>query len=75
MNLLVLMLCERPSGVLGLQNVKGSISKGKQCDLVIFDPEAQTEVGTKDIHNRHPEVCIYKGKTLYGKVKETYLGG
>lgn len=69
------MLCEKPSKMLGLSKIKGSLEVGKQADIVIFDPEHQGVIGDEDIYNRHKEVCIYKGKSLRGKVVETYLRG
>ena len=48
---------------------------GKQADIVVFDLDEEREVREEDIFNRFPEVCIYKGKKLFGKVKETYLRG
>ena len=75
MSNLVLMLCEKPANVLGIEKQKGSIEKGKVADLVVFDPDREVEILDKDIYNRYPEVCIYRGKRLMGKVKETYLRG
>ena len=75
MSKLVLMLCEKPAKVLGIEKYKGSIEKGKAADLVVFDPDREVEILEQDIHNRYPEVCIYRGKRLMGKIKETFLRG
>ena len=75
LSLISLMMCEKPSQLLGIDKHKGSISQGKFADLIIFDPDYDNEITERQIFNRYPEVCIYKGKKLRGKVKQTYLRG
>lgn len=54
LSLLVYSLCERPAEVLGLQSLKGTIEKGKQADIVVFDPDTQITVTENDIYNKYP---------------------
>ena len=68
-------MCERPSKILGLSIIKGTLEKGKQADIVVFDPDYEKEITEADIYSRFKEVSIYKGKTLKGRVKSTYLRG
>ena len=43
---------------------------------MIFDPNSEeTIISDADIHSKFPEVCVYKNRTLYGKVKATFIRG
>ena len=75
LQLLSLMMCERPASLLGIQERKGSLSEGKQADFLIFDPDSSELISSQDIYSRHKDVCIYKGRTLKGRIVETYLKG
>ena len=75
LSLIVEMMCEKPAKMLGLDSVKGNIEMGKQADFVIFDPDMEYNVTKQDIHSRFDDVCIYKNKTLKGKVLGTFLAG
>jgi dihydroorotase-like cyclic amidohydrolase len=76
LGVLVSCLCEKPSKMLNIDSVKGSLSKGKICDLVVFDPDAPpSEITQDDIFSRHPTVNIYLKQQLRSKIKATYLRG
>jgi allantoinase len=66
-------LCERPAALAGLPG-KGVLEPGADADLVIWDPEAAFTVDPAALRHRHP-VSPYAGRTVYGKVTSTYLGG
>lgn len=58
----------------GLEGVKGELKEGCDADFVIFDPEA-SEVITKDHLLFRNKVSPYLGKTVRGRVEQTYLRG
>lgn len=55
-----------PARLIGTSHVRGSIEKGKLADLVIWYPHEAFLA---------PEDSPYRGKRLYGRVKEVYLRG
>jgi len=71
---LVELLCEGPARVFGLAPRKGSIAVGADADLVIFDPDAEWRVSSKDLHSRSGYTA-YEGWTLRGKLKTTIVRG
>jgi allantoinase len=73
--ILVSVLCEKPSEMLGISHIKGSIEVGKQADFIVFDPEDVRTVGDDEIRNKYKENCIYRNREMRGRVRETYLRG
>ena len=63
-----------PAALAGLQHRKGSIAPGRDADLVLFDPAADSVVAAAALHHRHP-VTPYAGMCLRGAVKTTILRG
>lgn len=53
---------------------KGAIEIGRDADLVVWSPEETFVVTEELIRHRH-KVTPYLGETLYGVVKETWVGG
>lgn len=62
-----------PAGIAGLRR-KGAIARGKDADLVIFEPEEGSEVTVADLHHRNP-VTPYAGRRLDGRIAATYVRG
>jgi allantoinase len=63
-----------PARLAGCDTRKGRIAAGYDADLVIFEPEREFVVTENRLHYRHT-VSPYRGETLRGAVKATYLRG
>lgn len=66
-------LCEQPAALLNLEN-KGSIQKGFDADIVIWNPEEKFIVNENSILHKH-KLTPYIGCELSGVVKQTYVNG
>lgn len=66
-------MSEFPASLAGLPT-KGKIAAGCDADFVAFDPDASFTVRGADLLHRNP-VTPYEGRTLYGRVMRTWLGG
>jgi allantoinase len=66
-------LASAPARLAGL-DAKGAIAPGKDADLVVWDPDAETKIDARTLHHRHP-VTPYDGRTLRGRVVTTMLRG
>jgi allantoinase len=53
---------------------KGRLAPGCDADLVAFDPDETWTVDPARLHHRHP-VTPYAGRTLTGRVRQTWLRG
>lgn len=62
-----------PAKVLKLQDLRGSIDKGKYADLVIWDPRETSKVSK--CFGGFPELCPFLDSQVTGAVKSVYLRG
>ena len=62
-----------PAALAGLP-AKGSLAVGHDADLVAFDPDETYVVDPSRLLHRHP-VTPYAGRTLTGRVRQTWLRG
>jgi allantoinase len=67
-------MCTSTTKFLRLDKSKGQLKKGYDADIVVWDPEEQHTIEQSNIHHRH-KITPYDGRTLFGKVKRTYLRG
>ena len=67
-------LCNKPALLAGASTIKGSIAKGYDADLVVWNPEQSFVVTENMIHHKH-KPTPYLGETLSGVVEQTYLKG
>jgi allantoinase len=63
-----------PAKLAGLGHRKGSIAKGYDADLVVWEPEASFTVDPTRLRQRH-KLTPYAGRRLFGVVRKTLLRG
>ncbi len=69
---LISLMTERPAKIIGID--KGSLSKGKQGDVTIIDPNAEYTINAKKFRSKSRN-CPYHGWKVKGKVEKTIVGG
>jgi allantoinase len=62
-----------PAALAGLPG-KGRLAVGYDADLIAFDPDETYVVDAARLHHRH-KVTPYDGRTLTGRVRQTWLRG
>jgi allantoinase len=63
-----------PAKLAGLSGRKGAIADNYDADIVIWNPDTSSAVDPAKLKHRH-KVTPYAGRTLYGEVLATYVGG
>jgi dihydropyrimidinase len=70
----VVELCSsNPAKIFGCTQ-KGSLTVGKDADIVIYDPNKDFTISVKNMHSDYDHT-IWEGKTLHGYPVQTYLRG
>jgi len=67
-------MCREPARLAGLEARKGAIAPGKDADLIVWDPDAESTVDPAALYHRHP-VTPYAGLRLRGRVVTTLVRG
>ncbi len=63
-----------PARLAGIAARKGAIAVGRDADLVVFDADREWTVTGAALEHRHP-LTPYDGRTVRGRVVQTYLRG
>jgi len=66
--------CTNPAKIFGLYPRKGSLLKGSDADIVIWDPEKRVEYGVMHSHQR-TDYNLYEGWELTGYPEKVFLRG
>ncbi|QKW10081.1 allantoinase AllB [Streptomyces sp. NA04227] len=66
-------MSEAPAALAGLPH-KGALAAGHDADFAVFAPEESFTVDPGALEHRNP-VTAYAGRTLYGRVAQTWLRG
>ena len=69
---LIRLMTERPAAIIGVD--KGTLTKGKQADLTIIDPNARYRIDVGSFRSKSTN-CPYNGWTVNAKVEKTIVGG
>jgi len=66
-------MASAPAALAGLP-AKGRLAVGADADMTAFDPDETYVVDPAKLYHRHP-VTPYAGRTLTGRVRQTWLRG
>ena len=69
---LVELMCVSPRKILGIEG--GSLAEGQPADIAVFSSEQSWKVEPEKLHSKSKNTC-FKGMTLTGKVKYTFVDG
>jgi dihydroorotase len=69
---LIRLMTVNPAKIIGID--KGTLSRGKQGDVTIIDPDAQWQIDVNKFISKSRN-CPYHGWTVKGKVEKTIVGG
>ncbi len=67
-------LASKPATLPGLEKCKGSLAKGCDADIVIWNPDATFIVDPEKLYQRHPQTP-YESARLFGVVETTFVRG
>ncbi len=68
LNRFVDLVCVQPAKLFGLYPRKGTITKGAEADLVVWDPGTEREISVKT-HHQKADLNIFEGFKIRGQAK------
>lgn len=69
---LIRLMTQNPAHIIGID--KGTLSKGKQADITIINPDVEYEIDVDTFRSKSRN-CPYNGWNVKGKVEKTIVGG
>jgi dihydroorotase len=69
---LIKLMTVNPARIIGID--KGTLSKGKQADVTIIDPDAEYKIDVNKFRSKSKN-CPYHGWTVKGRVEKTLVQG
>ena len=66
--------CEGPARLFGLYPAKGSLQKGADADLVVWDPHKRRKLTAAELQT-HCDWSPYEGKHVSGLARRVFLRG
>jgi len=69
---LIELMTVKPAKIIGVD--KGTLTKGKQADVAIIDPNAEYKIDVDKFRSKSRN-CPYHGWNVKGKVEKTIVGG
>ena len=69
---LIELMTANPAKIIGVD--KGTLSKGRQADVTIIDPNAEYEIDVNKFRSKSRN-CPYHGWKIKGRVEKTIVGG
>jgi dihydroorotase len=69
---LIKLMTANPANIIGID--KGTLSKGRQADITIIDPDAEYKIDVNTFRSKSKN-CPYHGWTVKGKVEKTIVQG
>ncbi|MDT8307433.1 MAG: dihydropyrimidinase [Anaerolineae bacterium] len=71
---LVSVLAENPARIFGIDARKGAIALGRDADIIIWDPKAETTIEAPRLHG-NADWSPYEGMRVAGRLTHTILRG
>jgi dihydroorotase len=69
---LIRLMTEKPAKIIGID--KGTLTKGKQADVTIIDPNAEYKIDVNNFRSKSKN-CPYHGWNVKAKIEKTIVGG
>lgn len=68
------LVTQKPAQFIQMHHKKGSLKKGYDADITIWDPDQKIDMTSDDIFFKH-KISPYIGQSFYGKIFQTIVNG